>query len=261
MSERRSRRTTRSAIAAVAALALVALCAGAAALAASSRDATWTSIAKVVYGAQSSDALLGRDSVPGDVDRTLATQAEIVLGDTVMSAAAENLDVGKGALTRNTEVENLTASNVLTISTTATSAAEATRRAQGVTAEYVAMARGQARQSLNDQAAALDQPIADLRAVIAAAPVRGQGSDTAGLSASLNTLIQQQSQLRAASGTETGPVQVLAAAQSPESPSSVSVTTAAVVGAGLGLALLLGLWLVLTWSRTNGDGSRVAPPA
>ncbi|MCY7396083.1 MAG: hypothetical protein LH468_08030 [Nocardioides sp.] len=243
----------------IAACLLVALCAGVAAWAADTRDTTWTSVAKVVYGAQSSDPLLGRDSVPDDVDRTLATQAQVVLSDTVMSGAAATLEISVPALTRRTEVENVTDSNVLAISTTATAADDAARRAQVVAEQYVATTRSQARQGLTDQAAALDQPIADLRSTIAAAPLRGPLSDTTALDASLNNLLQQQSQLRAASSSEKGPVQVLAEAQAPTSPSSVSVATAAVIGAGLGLVVLLGLLFVMSWSRH--DSSRVAEPS
>lgn len=259
MSARRSTGTARFFGVVMAAFLLVALSSGLTALAADTRDTTFTSEAKVVFGSQSSDALLGRDSLPDDVERALATQAQVVLGDTVMAEAAGSLGVTERTLTRTTEVENVTASNVLAISTTAGSAAEAARRAQVVAEQYVASTRREARQRLTDQATALDQPIADLRATIAAVPRRGPLSDTTALDVSLNTLLQQQSQLRTASESETGPVSVLADAQAPTSPSSISVSTAAVVGAGLGLTLLLGLWLVLSRPGREGDGTRAAP--
>lgn len=226
-------------------LLVVAGLSGLSAYAASARGETWTSSASVVYGLESSDRLFGSSTSSGDVQRTLATQAQVVLGDSVMTAASEQLGIGRQRLVRATTVVNLTDSNVLRISVEAGSGDAATRRAQVVTDQYVANTQAVARAGFADQAAALDAPIAQLRTIIGDSLTNNPRFNPAALNNALTGLLQQQLQLQAAAASETGPVQVLAGADSPRGPSSIGTPTAAVIGAGLGIVVVVGTLLAL----------------
>lgn len=256
-----STRLTRSPGVMVVALFLLAVVAGASAavwLAVEARPTIWTSSANVVYGAQSSDRLLGSSSQSGDVQRTLATQTQVVLGDDVMEAAAKELDVDLVDLVEDTSVENLTDSNVLRISVEATSPSRAAEAAQIVADAYVTYSRDLARDRLATQADALNQPVAQLREILAQLIGEERTPNTNALNASLTALLQQQLQLTAAAQSEDGPAQIIATAQEPRDPSSMSPLTGAFIGGVLGLVVVAGLLLAAVSWRHRDTGRRVA---
>jgi uncharacterized protein involved in exopolysaccharide biosynthesis len=227
--------------------------AGAVAGLAAARPPAWTSTESVLYGSDSSSLLSGAAPSTADVQRTLATQAQIVLSDQVLDSAASGLDVPLRELRKDVQVTDLPDSNVLTISVSAASAREAKRRTELVTNGYIAYSTKVARQSLADQAESLSPSIAQLRRQLAR--VGDTSGDSSPLTSALSSLVQRQIQLSSAAKAEEGAARVISTAELPETPSSVSTKSAALVGAGIGLVLGFGLALLLG-RRRKPTGAR-----
>ena len=221
---------------------------------AAARPPSWTSTESVLYGSDSSNLLSGAAPSTSDVQRTLATQAQIVLSDQVLAGAASRLDVPLRDLRKDVQVTDLPDSNVLTISVSAASAQEAKRRTELVTNGYVAYSTKVARKSLADQAESLSPSINQLRRQLARIGDTSAG-DSSPLTSALSSLVQRQIQLSSAAEAEEGAARVISTAELPETPSSVSTKSAAVVGAGIGLVLGFGLALLLG-RRRRPTGAR-----
>lgn len=233
-------------------LGVVIVAAAVVGLAVQLRATTWTATSQVIYGSGGTDALLGTTAADADVTRTLATQAEVILGDEVMGNAAEELEVPQRDLVDATTVEAVPDTNVLSISVESDDASDAQRRTQVVTDLYVEQTRATAQESLEGQASALDGPVASLQEQAATlSQTGGGGAQLGAVETTLADLQQQQLRLQSAADAEQGPVQLLSEATEPPQPSSTSPQTGILLGAGAGLVLAIGIFLVLDWARRN----------
>lgn len=229
----------------------VVVCAVALGVVAASRPTTWTSSVTLLYSPDATTALLtgagAQDS--SDIDRTLATQSEVITGDAVMGKSAGLLGVSQQSLVDATAVEAVTGSNVLRVSVEGPSAGAAATRAQTVGEQYISYNREQSVTNLSGQAMSLQTAIGTLRAQLTSAQNGGSMANVTALRATLSDLLQQQFQLRAAADADQGDVRALSAATRPSSPSSIGTRTAVLIGAAVGLVLGVGLLLIAEWWR------------
>jgi uncharacterized protein involved in exopolysaccharide biosynthesis len=231
-------------------VAVVAVAVGAAAYL---RPTSYDSTAKVLYGRDSSSLLSGVVAPDEDVTRILATQSEIVQGDSVMVGAAEDLGLSTTRLRDYTEVEGLPESNVIAISVSGSSAAEAQQRTQRVANGYVRYSRDLAQDTLTRQAESV-QPLIDRLTEELRTQSQRERSIDSSTQQTLSQLVQRRNQLTSAAAAEEGPAAIISAAEEPTGPSSVSVPTAAALGGGTGLVLGIGLVLLLQRGRRSRTG-------
>ncbi|MFQ1003240.1 hypothetical protein [Modestobacter sp. SSW1-42] len=244
--------------------------AGLLAAAASVRPVVYTSEAKVLFQSDVSQFLpagtVGAGA--GDADRALSTQADVIVGDTVMAAAAQGLAVDVDDLRDRTLIEVRASSDVIGVQVTNTDAAQAQREAQTLVDSYLTGNQVQGRAALTSQADALQPSIDTLQqqldalnaqvppVAVTPAQIANANAAAAATAASrdavigrLSDLTTQQDQLRAAATIYPGQVRVLAGADLPTEPSSLSRPVAIALGAALGLVLGILLALLLAARR------------
>ncbi len=221
--------------------------------AAALRPTDYVSTAKVLYGRDSSSLLSGIVAPDEDLTRVLATQSEIVQGDSVMVDAAETVGVSTISLRRDTEVEGLPDSNVIAISVAGPTAAEARQRTEQVVDGYVRYSRGVARAALKRQAESAQPLIDRLTEQLRSQSRRERAIDTSTQQA-LSQLVQRRTQLTTAAAAEEGPVAVISAAEEPAEPSSISTVTGVALGGGIGLVLGIGVVLLIQRGRRSRSG-------
>ena len=251
-------------------LVCVLLGAGLLAVAVSVRPVTYTSEAKVLFQSDVSQFLPAGTAGggAGDADRALSTQSDVVLGDAVMTAAAQAAGVEVDDLRDRTVVEAQPSSDVLAVRVTAPDAAEAQREAQALVDNYLTSNKAQGTNALNGRADALQASIDSLQGRldvlnaqvppvgVTAAQIAASNAQAAATAASRDALVEQlsdlttqQDQLRTAASIYPGQVSVLAGADLPTEPSSLGRSVAIALGAALGLVLGMLLALLVAARR------------
>lgn len=234
----------------------------------------YTSEAQVLWDANGQQ-LLDRPAPSADanaMNRQVSDQQAVMLSDVVVDAAAASVDADPDDFRAAVNVESAQDSNLITVSSTSSSPAEATAVVSALVDAYVEHVRVSGVEVVQDRLAALQPTIDRLEAEVgplgdqlAVADQDGPGftalqSRFDRASARLGDLVEQRETFEAAIDSYQGQAYAVRAATEPTAPSSWSLTTSALVGATLGLAAGACLLALLHSRRAPaGAGGAVRP--
>ncbi|GLZ48425.1 hypothetical protein Acsp06_46100 [Actinomycetospora sp. NBRC 106375] len=148
-------------------------------------------------------------------------------------------------LRENVSVTAVPDSDILIIEGDGPSAEDARTLTSTVASSYGNYSRESEKRALQDQADGMQRPIDSVRARLGTVSPAQEGARTA-LNNQLADFVERQEQLRTAAEIFPGQVQVLAAADFPERPSSLTPALGAATGGAIGL-LLAGAWLLFRY--------------
>jgi uncharacterized protein involved in exopolysaccharide biosynthesis/Mrp family chromosome partitioning ATPase len=223
------------------------------------RPATYVASASVLVNPAQGNPFAPQSE--GDSLVSLETEAQVVQSDAVTTLALNRLPDGvtRGALQGGLSVVIPPNTQVLQISSSAPGAPAARRRAQAYATAYLDFRRQQARRTLDEQLASIQQQINRANDQLQAAGAAAAQADTSEELAFQQDLAQalhdELVELRASRLTQvqdslTQPGRVISPAQQPLRPAGLPVALLLLVGAVAGL--LLGLVLALV-RETRGD--------
>jgi len=223
------------------------------------RPATYVASASVLVNPAQGNAFAPQQE--GDSLVSLETEAQVAQSDAVTTLALDRLPDGvtRGALQDGLSVVIPPNTQVLQLFVRAPGAPAAQRRAQAYATAYLDFRREQARRTLNQQLAAIEQQISrandQLQAADAAAAKAATSDELAFQQDLMQALHDELVELRASRVTQVQdslaqPGRVISPAQQPSHPAGLPPAVVLLVGAMAGL--LLGLVIALV-RETRGD--------